>query len=116
MRANDVRISEHFRLIEFECACCGCVRLHPELLKHLEGMRARWGEPLFVTSGFRCERHNREVGGVPKSLHRLGQAADVVVIRADQPRFLSLAKKEGFDEVIAYPGRDFVHLGLKPKA
>lgn len=35
------------------------------------------GQPLVITSGFRCLAHNREVGGVPGSPHTEGKAADI---------------------------------------
>ncbi len=35
--------------------------------------------PVYVTSGYRCDALNYEVGGVPDSQHLLGQAADFIV-------------------------------------
>jgi putative chitinase len=40
-------------------------------------IRAAWAQPLGVTSGYRPEPINREVGGVPNSQHVLGKALDV---------------------------------------
>jgi uncharacterized protein YcbK (DUF882 family) len=36
-------------------------------------------KPIIITSGYRCEDHNRECGGKPKSQHMLGSAADITV-------------------------------------
>ena len=44
----------------------------------LDKVRERWGKPLRVTSGFRCDKLNTAVGGVKKSHHTLGCAADIV--------------------------------------
>ena len=44
----------------------------------LDKVRERWGKPLRVTSGFRCDELNTAVGGVKKSHHTLGCAADIV--------------------------------------
>lgn len=112
MKANNIFVSPHFRLIEFQCRCCGCVKLHPELLVKLENLREAWGSPLLLTSGFRCAQHNRKVDGAESSLHLLGQAADVVVPEANQREFTEAAEKEGFDQVIPYGKRNFVHLGI----
>lgn len=43
----------------------------------LDPLREAWGHPLRVTSGYRCPQLNKAVGGVPRSQHMLGQAADV---------------------------------------
>jgi len=40
----------------------------------LDPLRKLWGAPIIVTSGFRCARLNRIVGGVAGSQHMKGQA------------------------------------------
>lgn len=110
MRANDIRLTEHFSLLEFQCPCCCAVMLHPMLLARLEALRVKWGGAIIVNSGYRCEKHNKKVGGVANSLHRLGRAADVRVKESDQERFVALAKKCGFSKAIRYSRRGFVHL------
>jgi len=112
MRINDIRVAPHFMLREFECRCCSCVRLHPELVKKLEAIRQYLDMPIIVTSGYRCEKHNKEVGGVQRSLHLVGQAADVAIPASGQKNFIAIAKKIGFDQALAYPSRNFVHLGI----
>lgn len=112
MKVNNLFVSPHFRLAEFQCRCCGCVKLHPELLVKLERIREAWGSPLLLTSGFRCEKHNKNVKGVEGSLHLMGQAADIVVFQADQEKFIDAAKEAGFDQAIPYGARNFVHLGI----
>ena len=43
----------------------------------LEPLRTAMSEPVRISSGFRCERLNRAVGGVRNSQHCKGQAADL---------------------------------------
>ena len=43
----------------------------------LEPARQRYGHPLTITSGFRCLKLNRLVGGQPNSYHLKGMAADI---------------------------------------
>jgi uncharacterized protein YcbK (DUF882 family) len=43
----------------------------------LEALRTLAGVPVIVHPGYRCPRHNAEVGGVPHSEHTRGLAADV---------------------------------------
>ena len=45
--------------------------------KVLDPLRARWGKPLKVNSGYRCPRLNAAVGGVITSQHTKGEAVDV---------------------------------------
>ena len=46
----------------------------------LDPLRALWGAPLRVTSGYRCPALNRAVGGVANSHHLRGMAADLVTM------------------------------------
>lgn len=43
----------------------------------VEPARDAYGEPTFITSGFRCKELNELVGGVENSQHPLGEAVDV---------------------------------------
>ena len=51
-----------------------------ELVKKvLDPLRAAYGMPIKVTSGYRCPELNKAVGGVSNSVHQLGYAADLQV-------------------------------------
>jgi putative chitinase len=52
-------------------------------------IRATWGQPLGVTSGYRPEPINREVGGVPNSQHVSGNALDIYPIDGRLEAFYS---------------------------
>ena len=43
----------------------------------LQPLRDAWGKPIVVTSGYRCERLNKAVGGAATSAHCFGWAADL---------------------------------------
>ncbi len=111
-KVNDIRLTEHFRLREFECPCCRCVQVSPALLHGLEELRGLWGKPVIITSGYRCAENNLWVKGVPNSLHMRGRAADIVVPEAEQDAVAAMARKAGFDSVILYGKRNFIHLGV----
>lgn len=70
-------LSAHFSRKEFECRCCGRLQLSQKLLDGLEALRELAGVPVVVNAGYRCPRHNREIGGVPGSEHIHGLAADI---------------------------------------
>lgn len=120
-------ISKHFSYREFETSrtaddlgICNVI-VTPEVrdavkalvLEVLEPLRTKWGEPLYVNSGYRCPELNKAVDGTPTSQHQKGEAAD---IKADNPLELArLALVLGlpFDQMILYP--TFVHFSHKLK-
>ena len=108
---NDIRLSPHFSLKEFECPCCKCVRLDEKLLAKLEALRVLWGKSIVITSGYRCERHNRKIGGARNSLHMKGKAVDIKVPEREQGKILTLCKLLGL-RVIPYGRRNFAHIDI----
>ena len=68
-------------------------RLVKELL---DPLRAEWGAPIIVTSGFRCNELNSLVGGAKCSYHTLGLVADLVApatgLRSAQQNTMHLYK------------------------
>jgi len=69
-----------FKRHEFACKCgCGFEAVDAELVQILNMLRAHFNAPVTINSACRCEKHNKDVGGKPKSKHVRGIAADVVV-------------------------------------
>ena len=66
----------------FACPCCGQNKIHKEVIDALNVAYIHYcqdfweGVHVAVTSGYRCPKHNEEVGGGKHSLHLLGWAAD----------------------------------------
>lgn len=74
------RVSPNFTAEEFACKCGKCKYTTPSLalVAALEELREALGnKPLRIISGLRCPAHNKAVGGIPKSKHVKGTAADV---------------------------------------
>lgn len=81
--------SEHFtfdELVHSETALKHGIKNEPplsvmdnlqNLCYHLEVIRYRFGKPVKITSGYRCEELNRLVNGVSNSKHIEGLAADI---------------------------------------
>ena len=72
----------NFRKSEFSCKCGQCDGFpYPDRIRHLawvlQKIRQAAGCPLKITSGYRCEDHNRAVGGAPRSKHVQCWAADI---------------------------------------
>jgi uncharacterized protein YcbK (DUF882 family) len=81
--------------------------------KVLDPLRRAWGKPITVTSGYRCQALNSAVGGVKKSEHLQGRAADIVVgSKADNKRLADLAVrlKLPFRQLIIEKGGEWIHI------
>lgn len=112
------KISTHFSREEFACKCsydCGFASVDVVLLRLLEEARTHFGEPITITSAWRCDKHNTDVGGGLKSQHKIGRACDIVVknIHSDKvyeffnnryPTSLGLGR---------YPNNGFTHIDTR---
>lgn len=104
----------NFRKSEFTCKCgCGKNYISKSLMYKLETAREIAGIPFIVTSGYRCEKHNKNVGGVPNSTHTRGLASDIKYSN-DNELFCIVNGliKAGFLRILIYPKRKFVHVDI----
>ena len=86
----------------------------------LDPLRKLWGKPIIVTSGFRCAKLNRAVGGVAKSQHTKGQAADIRTVEnttMENKRLFDVAMRSGlpFDQLIDEYGYNWIHISFNAK-
>ena len=112
---NDFQLTEHFNLSEFECPCCHCVKLHPDVVIALQTLRRRIGNrPIIVTSGYRCPRHNAVIGGANASDHLYGWAADIIVSGMPPEELAGAAESlpELIKRIGTYSNRPCVHIGV----
>lgn len=65
----------YFTEKEFACKCCGVSKVDDDFLERLNFARERAGIPFKITSGYRCPKHDAEVGG--KGNHDKGKASDI---------------------------------------
>lgn len=87
----------------------------------LDPIRERWGLPVRITSGYRCEALNDLVGGKENSLHLTGRAADFTIDGLSPYDYKMLAywcaDHLDFDQMIVYPKRRFIHVSyMSPKS
>lgn len=87
----------------------------------LDPLRAAYGMPIRVSSGYRCEKLNKAVGGAATSVHMLGYAADLQVsgsFNKFRDFVVEWAKKTGakFDQILVESdkktGAKWIHVGL----
>ena len=75
----------NFEPEEFKCECGGkyCtgypVQMKLTTLKFMQRIRDYTGKPVFVTSGLRCKKYNKEIDGASNSKHLVGQAVDYYI-------------------------------------
>jgi len=121
----DLLLSAHFRLSEFIYSRTaikkGMDNMPPPVVVEalrslcvnlLEPLRKGCGNhPMFILSGYRNPVLNRQVGGVSRSQHLTGEAADVYM--PDLRPLLRILRSPGspdFDQAIFYTHRNFIHL------
>ena len=117
IRERDEQLSKHFTLWEMMRSGTA-VRMNiknvpdeqekealRQLCEHvLEPLRCRYGA-ITITSGYRCLRLNRAVGGVPTSQHMRGEAADIFIPNLETGRkyFDFIKNNTTFDQLIWEP-------------
>ena len=74
----------------------------------LDPLRERYGYPIHVSSGYRCSRLNKAVGGSATSQHVKGEAADIYVTRPREMAelFSLIYYTLPFDQLIWERGND----------
>lgn len=71
---------KYFKKSEFTCKCgCGLNNISLNIVKIADDAREHFNNRAIVTSGTRCAKHNKEVGGVSNSKHLIGHAIDMYV-------------------------------------
>ena len=100
---------------------CAYHLLHVLVQQLLDPIREAWGEPIVVSSGYRCKQLNTLVGGVKNSHHILGCAADIIAgNRADHRKLFKMIQKmqqEGrikFTQLIWEGNGRWIHISYVP--
>ena len=86
----------------------------------LDPLREAYGKPIIVTSGYRCERLNKAVGGASTSQHAKGEASDIRSVSdkpADNKKLFDLIVSLGlpFDQLINEFSYDWIHVSYSPR-
>ena len=101
-----MKLTEHFFLQEFKAPPSSQFIQNYLLICTfvLEPIRAKFGGPIVITSGYRDPKYNAAIGGVPTSQHVKGEACDFLVPNADKMKVYDFVCNE-----INWPGQVFVY-------
>lgn len=114
---------ENFTEKELACKCCGKFVLNSEAVTTLQAFRYYLNRKykknirLTVNCGTRCQKHNKEVGGVANSEHLQGVAFDLVSPDLDYKiLYQEAVASKLFSTVIRYDKSHFVHADTRERA
>lgn len=113
---------QYFDRSEFRCTCggrgCNGFPAEPvqQLVRNADAVRIRFGSPVIVSSGVRCQKRNAELpGSAVNSLHLRGKAMDFAVVGVSAAAVLAYVRTlPGVDEAYAIDG-SYVHMGVEKK-
>ena len=125
-----MKLTEHFTLAEFvrsETADRNHIENTPttEVIENLRALcrnvlepaRVAFGQPIYITSGYRCAELNKAVGGKPTSQHLRGEASDLQVRGVENLRRLyNLIKSRGMFDQLLYESNGatkWIHVSYK---
>ena len=113
------KISKNFKASEFKCKCSGhCTKtlIDENLIAYAQRIRDHFDAPVVINSAYRCPTHNKSVGGVTKSLHVEGRAADIKINGVSPAEIARYAELIGIKGIGLYEtSKDgyFVHIDTR---
>ena len=112
-----MKLTKNFNSNEFACPCCGVETIDPLLVAGLQVLRDEVGVPLAVSSGYRCKKWNKHVGGSSKSQHLYGKAADIYPLgKISLESLCRMAEKiPSFNKggIGYYPAKGIIHVDVR---
>ena len=114
---SKAKLSTNFKASEFRCKCsnpeCSSTLIDPVLVDILQNIRDHFGVSVNITSGHRCSKHNKAVGGSSGSHHLKGMAADITVTGVEPVEVARYAESIGVKRIGLYDMEYgyFVHIG-----
>ena len=87
----------NFSYGEMACSETGACQMDPQTMDRLQLLRAHYGHPLVITSGYRSPKHSREVAKpAGPGAHAQGRAIDIQCAGVEAYQILTEALVVGF--------------------
>lgn len=99
---------KYFTEDELRCDCCRNLKIDFNFLNKIEKLREFLDFPFIVNSFYRCNEHNKKIGGSPNSKHLTGNAIDVRASGVKALKLVQNATDYGITGIGVYPS--FIHL------
>lgn len=100
----------NFTKEEFDCHETSENDMQPKFMEMLQSLRARYGKPMRITSGYRSPNHSIERKKTKPGTHAQGIAADIYCTGLDKYRLVKLAFELGFTGIGV--DTNFIHLDI----
>lgn len=119
MKGAEVTLSTNFTSDEFDChgsGCCSITLVDQKLVNYLQDIRSHFNKPVNISSGYRCAKHNKSIGGATSSYHMKGQAADIYIDGVSPIEIARYAEQKGILGIGLYEtNKDghFVHIDTR---
>jgi len=112
--------ARYFKPREFASKGNGLIDIKADLVNRLDAVRAEFGRPIKIISGYRDPAHNRRVGGAKNSQHMHGIAVDIDLNGMDigtRYRLMVLLIQHGFTSFGSYDrSPNMLHADLRHRA
>lgn len=115
-KTTKVDVSDNFKSNEFYCkgnGCCSSAKIDGKLINYLQKIRNHFNSPVTINSAYRCDTHNKKVGGASNSYHTKGMAADIVVKDIEPKEVAKYAESIGVLGIGLY--ETFAHIDTRSK-
>ena len=120
-RGKATKLSKNFMSTEFDChgsGCCTETLIDAGLVKYLQNIRNHFGQPVNISSAYRCPTHNAKVANASsQSKHMYGMAADIQVTNVAPAEVAKYAESIGVLGIGLYDTASdghFVHIDTRP--
>lgn len=112
----NIQLSPHLNQSEIDCNCdrCGITIIDDDLIEAFERFRESLGGiPLFISSGYRCEAHNKDLeSSAELSMHQLFALDILKPHKIDYVKF-QIETINHFNFVMHYYNPERVHVDMR---
>lgn len=106
-------LSKYLSKTEYMCPCCGTFPpdlydkdeenglaiIYDTFFCDFDDIREKFGKSIKINSGYRCIKHNQDVGGEPNSIHTFGLALDMDAKTPEEVEWLAECVEKTHDEL-----------------